>query len=336
MQSPFTGGRATLQFEKKEFEFRREKFHIIHFYYRCEDTREEFTDVELDQLNVNQLYNQYREKYSIPFPDEIKAIRDKYGVSASKMSEILGFGANSYRQYEGDDIPNVANGRLILAAEDPDEFKKFLTASAGVLSEKEYEKFLVRVNAIIEEENKYAWDKIYLGQIFTHHKPTEFTGYRIPSLEKIAHTISYFTNHVDHLWKTKLNKLLFYSDFLHYKRTGYSICGIAYRAIQLGPVPAEYDKLYLKLLDDKKFDVEFIEFKENGYYGEALKNKIEFNQDLFITTELKVLDEVINKLAKKSSTEIVEISHHEKAWIENEDKRAMISYQKYAFELSAL
>ena len=334
MQSPFTGGRATLLFEKRELEFRRELFHIIQFFYRCEDTKEEFTTEELDQLNINQLYNQYREKYSIPFPDEIKAIREQYGVSASKMSEILGLGVNSYRQYEADDIPTVSNGRLILASKDPEEFKKFLEASAAVLNEKEYQKFISRVDALIETENKNIWDKLFREQIFAHAKPSEFTGYKSPSIDKIAHTISYFAQHVDYLWKTKLNKLLFYSDFLNYKRTGYSICGIAYRAIQLGPVPAEYDKLYVKLLDDNLFDVEFVTFKENGYVGEALKNKIDFDPKLFTSTELKVLEEVRSKLADKTSSEIVDISHLEKAWIDNESKHEIISYQKYAFELT--
>lgn len=336
MQSPFTGGRATLQHERRELELRKEKFHVIQFYYRCEDTGEEFTTTELDQLNVNQLYNQYREKYSIPFPDEIKAIRDQYGLSASKMSEILGLGVNSYRQYEADDIPTVANGRLILAASDPEEFKKFLEASAAVLSEKEYAKYLKKVEELIETKAKNIWERLFIDQIFTHAKPTEFTGYKAPSLKKIGYTISYFAQHVDYLWKTKLNKLLFYSDFLHYKRTGFSICGLSYRAIQLGPVPAEYDKLYVKLLDDNLFDVEFVPFKENGYMGEALKNKIDFAPELFADTELKVLEEVCASLANKTSTEIVDISHREKAWIENESKHELISYQQYAFELSAL
>ncbi len=72
MQSPFTGGETKLLSEKKEFEFRREKFQVVHFFYKCIDTKEEFTTSELDELNTNQLYNQYREKYSIPFPDEVK------------------------------------------------------------------------------------------------------------------------------------------------------------------------------------------------------------------------------------------------------------------------
>jgi hypothetical protein len=335
MQSPFTGGHATLRCERKQLEYRKELFEIIQFYYSCDDTKEEFTAEDIDQLNLNQLYNQYREKYCIPFPDEIKAIRAQYEASASKMSEILGFGTNSYRQYESGDIPTVANGRLILAAKDPQEFKNFIKASHSILNPKEYEKFISHVDVLIDQAKQNDWNRLFTDQIFANSKPSEFTGYRNPSLERISHTISFFARNVDHLWKTKLNKLLFYSDFLHYKNTGYSICGIAYRAIQLGPVPAEYDKLYVKLIDDKLFDVDFIPFSD-GYIGEALKANIDFDKELFLESEIKTLNVVLNKLANKTSSEIVEISHREKGWIENESQHKIISYQKYAFDLNGL
>jgi len=150
MKSPFTDGEATLQYEKRELEFRKDVFTVTQFYYRCSDTKEEFTTDELDQINVNQLYNQYRERYGVPFPDEIKEIREQYGLSATKMSEILGFGVNSYRQYEGGDIPTVASGRLIQAAKDPEEFKKFLDDSKAVLTDREYKRFSERVAELID------------------------------------------------------------------------------------------------------------------------------------------------------------------------------------------
>ena len=69
MKSPFTGGNAILKTEKAELEFRREKFQYISLYYLCEDTNERFTTTEIDTLNLSQVYNQYRVKYGIPFPD---------------------------------------------------------------------------------------------------------------------------------------------------------------------------------------------------------------------------------------------------------------------------
>ena len=67
MTSPFTGGEVLLIKEPREVEFRGSKFHIVHHSYQCVDTGEKFTDTRLDELNVNQVYNQYREKEGIPF-----------------------------------------------------------------------------------------------------------------------------------------------------------------------------------------------------------------------------------------------------------------------------
>ena len=78
MKSPFTGGETELVREPKSLEFRKESFEIIHHSYRCADTGEYFTTEELDQVNITQVHNKYREKHNIPFPDQIMSIRDKY------------------------------------------------------------------------------------------------------------------------------------------------------------------------------------------------------------------------------------------------------------------
>lgn len=335
MKSPFTDGEATLQHEKKELEFRKDTFTIIQFYYKCDDTGEEFTTDELDQINVNQLYNQYREKYGVPFPDEIKEIREQYGLSAVKMSEILGFGVNSYRQYESGDIPTVASGRLIQAARDPEEFKKFINDSKAVLTDREYKRFSERVDELIEAKRSKLWDTMFIEQIFNHSKPTEYTGYKKPSLDRVASMLAYFSERIPDLWKTKLNKLFFYTDFLHYRRTGYSISGIAYRAIPFGPVPAEYDKLYVKLKDDQCAAIGFVEF-DNGNYGETITATRKFEPGEFTDAELNTLKDVADKFASSTTSKIVNTSHQEKAWKENKPGHDLISYQKYAFELQAI
>lgn len=66
MKSPFTGGKVTLQQEKSELIFRKEKFQYVSLYYQCEDTKERFTTTEIDEINLGQVYNQYRAKYGIP------------------------------------------------------------------------------------------------------------------------------------------------------------------------------------------------------------------------------------------------------------------------------
>lgn len=102
IESPFADGNATLVYETKEVEFRGSKYTVTSCYYKCDITGEEFTTTEQDELWITQIHNQYREKYGIPYPDEILSMREKYGLSCAKMSKILGFGENQYNLYERD------------------------------------------------------------------------------------------------------------------------------------------------------------------------------------------------------------------------------------------
>ena len=314
------------------FKFRKEEFKIWYHYFECTSTQEAFTNSELDEINMNQVYNQYREKYGIPFPAEITRIREKYTISASKISEILGLGTNIYRLYENGEMPSVSNGRLISTIEKPLAFLQQVEASNHFLTSKEITKFTAHVRKMQEQENKDPWSYIFEEKIFVDHRPSEYNGYRSPDLSKIAKVITYFSNELE-TYKTKVNKLLFYADFLMYKRTAHSMTGITYKAIPYGPVPAEYDKMYIKLCDDEMINIKPIAFSD-GNYGEKIIGK-ENDMEDFSKIEQEVLLEVLKQFKNSTTKEVVDISHEEPAWIENEPSREKISYQKYAFDLKA-
>jgi len=332
MNSPFNKKPMLLKHEEVEFKFRKEPFKIWYHFYECTQTNERFTNEHLDTINMNQVYNQYREKYGIPFPEEIIAIREKYGVSAAKMSEILGLGANTYRLYESGEMPSVSNGRLIGSVDSPDAFINQVEASNHFLLEKEQQKLISIATKIKEKEPANLWDHLFEQKIFLEHKPCADNGYKTPDLEKISQVIGFFSSRTD-LFKTKLNKLLFYTDFLMYKKTACSMTGITYRAIPFGPVPVEYDKMYVKLCDDKEIEINTVYFSD-GNYGEQIKS-LKNNKRTFSEAESEVLTTIADKLCDKNTKEIVDISHLESAWQENESEKLPISYQKYAFELKS-
>ncbi|MBL7738478.1 MAG: DUF4065 domain-containing protein [Chitinophagaceae bacterium] len=334
MQSPITGKPMRLEKEPGvKLSFRKEEFEITYHYYLCDESGEQFTSDELDQINQIQVHNKYREKYGIPFPEEIKDIREKYKISASKMSEILGFGANSYRLYEGGEIPSVANGRLILAIKHPKDFIKQVEASSHILTDKELKKIVDHAKQLLEEQRKDSWNILLSRHIFKYETANEFSGYRKPDFLKIAYMISYFSSRIE-LYKTKLNKLLFYSDFGCFKHIGYSMTGITYRAIQMGPVPAEYGMLYEKLAEDKLVTLNQKLFDNvNGNYAEMIKGTQDFDETKFSKEEIEILNQVIDRFGSLRTSDVVELSHQEQAWIENEENKELISYSKYAFDL---
>ena len=321
----------TLKKEKRVFDFRKEQFEVLYHFYECEDSQERFESEELAQLNLNQVYNQYRKKHRIPFPEEIQELRETYGLSAAKMSEVLGFGINIYRSYEQGEIPNSSNAKLMQLARDPREFKKLVSLSSS-LSEKEFTKINERINTILlkeEEFESFDVEDYLMGQ----HAPDETTGYRLSNLERFTEMVVFFT-HATKPWKTKMNKLLFYADFLHFKRCGVSISGAQYRAIDMGPVPNNYQSLFEYMANRDDVDIYQTVFNDGGV-GEQFKPNSErvFDPDLFDEKELETLKIVADKFERAKTQEIIDISHKEKAWQENfSNGKRLINYLD-SFEL---
>ncbi len=332
MKSPYTGKEMNLFKEEKAFSFRKEEFIIVYHFYKCADTNESFTTTELDNLNINQLYNQYRSKHKLPFPDQIIRLRKRYGLSAAKMSEVLGFGPNSYRNYEGGEVPNMSNSRLIQLVEDAREFKKLLILSRA-FEGKILEKKLVKLDLIIKEQKEQRFKNQLEQYLIGDPVPNAFTGFRSPDFKKFTGMVLFFIKELNP-WKTKLNKLLFYADFIMYSKSGFSISGTRYRAIPMGPVPENFNSFFDYLARENKFEVHTTTFP-NGGIGEQFKlNHIqEINLDIFSEPELNVLEFIARKFRKTSTDRMIEKSHNEKGWIDNSQERKIIDY-KYSFNIN--
>ncbi len=123
MKSPITGKKMSVAKRESSLTFRKEQFLFVSQFYHCYDSGEEFTSTELDESNLLQVENQYRERYNIPFPSEIRCIRQTYQLSAEKVSEILGFESKSYGNYENGEVPSISNGKLIRKMKDTRKFR---------------------------------------------------------------------------------------------------------------------------------------------------------------------------------------------------------------------
>lgn len=300
--------------EVRTITFRKEEFKYIHTGIIDEDG-EMWTSTEMDEANIFQVYNQYRLKHGIPFPDEITGIREHYGLSAAKMAQILGFGINQYRKYEDGEVPSVSNARTIIAARERDVFMTFVEASKSEMSEQEYQRIKKKVEAV---------DGDYKSIV----RPSEYTGFRSLSTDKVASVVRLIISTIGSTFVTKMNKLLFYADFIHYKKHGYGITGITYKALQFGPVPEHWGTLYSSLpgIDMEEF---VYPSGQSGIKLEAIEN----TDNVLNESELRTIERVCSLFSNMSAGEISKTSHLEKGWIENKDNRSAISYQE-AFGLN--
>lgn len=316
-----------LEQEKRTLPFRKEDFEVVYQFYICEDSGEHFEDDRLMDLNLNQVYDQYRVKHNIPFPEEIRNIRKQYGLSGTKMSLVLGFGVNQYREYEKGDIPSLSNARLIQLVADPEEFIK-LVRLTDQLDEREKERctanaklLLLRDEAKMVDIEQHLWGSL---------RADAFTGFRRPDLQRFFEVLQIFAQKATP-WKVKMNKLLFYADFLHFKKHGHSITGARYVAIQMGPVPDNFDGLFNEARLQKYIQIKYHTF-DSGNVGEQFLPGEKKADDLLKAEELATLEQVFQAFVKADTAQMINITHQEKGWIDNEKENHLIDY-RYGFDL---
>lgn len=301
--------------EERAATFRKEEYTYVHTGI-IDEEGDAWTTTELDEANIFQVYNKYRAKHGIPFPDEIIGLRKHYGLSAAKMSLILGFGINQYRMYEDGEVPSLSNARTIIAAREKAVFMSFVEATKADMGDSEYLRIKKKVDAAD-------------GDFIPANNPTEFTGFRSLSLDKITAIAKIIITVMGPTFVTKMNKLLFYADFLQYKKTGYGITGLTYRALQYGPVPEEWGKIFGSL---PGVDMEEYVYP-SGQSGIRLETQDNSENNALSDSEVETVKLVCTLFSTMSAGEISEVSHRERAWIVNNPSHSEISYQD-AFALN--
>ncbi len=305
--------------------FRKTELTVPYLFYK-DEYGEEYTTTETDTKNYQLILNAYREKHLIPFTDEIVAMRKKYGLTAKKMSLMLGFGENQYRRYEGGEMPSLSNARMLSGIRDVEFFERMVDESGDLFSDRERSKIRKNIEAVRASSDACGFDIIFRSH---PRMRSRYNGYVLPDVRKLEQMVTFFARHLNGVFETKLNKLLFYTDFLHYRHFTEGISGLRYKAITYGPVPVNYGTLYESLPGLHK-DVVAV---KGGYMGTVIYSDVDFNPELFSDDEMKTMESVLEHFKDDTSSSISRISHREKAWLANVTTRSVIDYSD-AFELT--
>ena len=161
MKSMLTDGEAVYQKEMQETTFRGEKFVYEHHNVRDLETGIEYTTTEIDEANVQRVYDQYRQRHNIPSPAELTAMRERYGLSAIKMAQVLGLGVNQYTKYEQGEMPSEKKKKMLRSIQTPAVFMGYLEDAKNQFSEAEYKKICAKVQKsflkLIKSKPDLSW-----------------------------------------------------------------------------------------------------------------------------------------------------------------------------------
>jgi uncharacterized phage-associated protein len=122
--------------------------------------------------------------------------------------------------------------------------------------------------------------------------------------------IKYCNN--QYLGATKLNKLLYYLDFISVRDTGKSVTGDQYVNKQFGPVPENVDEVLTKLKAEGAIDVQKVAVKK----GEMFKFETKRDPDLsvFDSHEQELLEKICQEFSLWKTDKIVNQTHLEAPW----------------------
>jgi len=323
---------VTLGVEKEVYNVRGEPIEIEAEVAICQKCGVKIFDEERDSRNLEKAYSHYRGKNNLLPPDEIRKIREKYGLSQRALSRLLGWGEITIHRYENGAIQDNAHDKLLRLIEDPENMQKLFEANWNKLPSYKAARLETRIASFLQEDKEQTF-QVSFERLVSHQYVDLTSGFKAYDLEKFKNMILYLVKLLDGTLKTKLNKLLWYCDFLHFKETSVSITGTRYVPLPYGPVPDNYELIIANMLHEGLLEKNEIPFDTTrGVVGEQLTALVKPDESMFSEQEIKVMNFVADTFREYTSTEIMNKSHQETAYLKCEDGD-IISYE-YAKELS--
>lgn len=148
----------------------------------CKDCGTKVWNPEHDNNNLKLAYNLYRKKHNLLTPEEIIAIRERYGISQTTFAKVLGLGEKTIARYENGSIQDAAQNNLILLSKNINNFKTLFEQQFDRLDDGEKKKIneaLMKFTPRVVSSNKYSTpinlEDYYFGGFTNAERDCEYT-----------------------------------------------------------------------------------------------------------------------------------------------------------------
>jgi putative zinc finger/helix-turn-helix YgiT family protein len=318
---------VTVKERTATYTFADEPFEIIEQFAECTICGNEVTDEELDNKTLKKVAKLYEIKHSYN-PEALKEIRLSFNnVSQVLFAKLLNMGSATVKRYEtGAVSPNSSQlGIYKMLKNDPKSIKNLFDQNKGNFTPDELKIVEEKIAPFMENDITFTSHRV-LEVAYQPHVNKVDTGYSNFFADKLFHLVLFFSR--EGVFKTKLMKLLWYTDFLQYKRMGKPLTGTPYWHMQFGPVPKNHD-LVLGCLKSVEFIEVLEEENSEGYTKIIITAKIPFSPSIFSPEEFDVMRYVDEYFASFGSRAITNFSHKEAAWRQTTNEQIIpYSYAK--------
>ena len=153
------------------------------------------------------------------------------------------------------------------------------------------------------------------------------------SREKLINAVLYFSQKTKFCGKTKLMKLLYFLDFLHFKQTGKSVTDLDYFAWEQGPVPRTF---FEEISDSPNKDLKsLVTIKNTGDFQQITpKRGKKPDLDFFSPRESELLQNISFIFRDVQADDISDISHlPNEPWSRTKETKGMFELIDYTLAI---
>ena len=233
---------------------------------------------------------------------KIRNIREQTGLAQEKLADLLGMSRVSLSQIE--------NGERKISAEEIAMLARVFNLSSDLLLD------LEKDMKVVLEKSKEGLEKKAEIRISVPQR----------NFDKFKEVLLYILNKVGskpNVGEAVLYKLLYFIDFDFYEKYEEQLIGATYIKNHYGPTPKEFIKIVDEMdgKDLSKVKDKYFQYPQTKYL--PLRTP-----DLTILKahEIKMIDEVLDKLSDMNASEIRDHSHGDVPWLTTEDGK-VIDYE---------
>lgn len=288
-------------------------------FFRCLECGEEFEDPKSPHDVLALAYQKYRHSHGMLQPHEIRAWRKKYNLTQKELSCLLSWGAATLSRYEQGELQDDAHEKMLRLVMNPHNLHNLIQQTPEALPEEKRELLIKQLATELQQEHSFSE---ILDDKFGNYTADQFSGNKKLDVEKLLSCIRFFCYGTGQ-FITKINKLLFYADFKHFKENSLSITGSRYAKITYGPVFDNYLFFIATLKERKTISIEEILINDNAV--EKIISNEKPDLSIFSDSELQVMLEVKKYFSAFSAKKISAFSHEELGYIKTENSD-FISY----------
>src|SRR3989338_10713230 len=234
----------------------------------------------------------------------IKALREARGYSQEELAERIKLHRVALTQIE--------NTQREVSAEELAKFADAFEISADVLLDLKQD-----IEVVLEEGRKPRTERASEMRI------------SVPELKvgKFKEVLLYILNRVGsrpNVGETVIWKLLYFVDFDFYERYEEHLIGATYIKNKFGPTPVESAKIVSKMLESG--EIIAVKTQRSGFDQKRYIANREPDLSKLKANEIKLIDEVLERLSHMGARQISEYSHGDIPWVTTEEQ-ARIDYE---------